>query len=75
MEFVGRIYLRDSSGPTTHYWTEIESVAVEGKTLTISGTSSKNKGTPASCTYNDPDDFLLQLGVYLRGQLGGKKKM
>ena len=76
LTYVGDIYLKDS----TEYWTEISQIHIEdGKAkssatrkrkdktkLTIVGTT--NKGRKARCEYRDPDDFLAQVALLLRGE-------
>ena len=88
-EFIGQIKLVDKNAPTgisTNYWTEITSISRQetnstlsqsrGKSasLTVTGYANKPINVLRECTYDDPDDFLLFLSVFMLNNLTGTKK-
>jgi len=86
-EFVGQIKLMKPNGKVDagRYWTEIKSIsrretggATErlGKSasLTLRGYTNMSKFVEQECTYNDPDDFLLFLSVFMLDNLTGTDK-
>jgi hypothetical protein len=88
-EFIGHIKLVDKNAPggiSTNYWTEITSISRQetnsklsqsrGKSvsLTVKGYANLPIGKWRECTYDDPDDFLLFLSVFMLNNLTGTKK-
>ena len=88
-EFVGQIKLVDKNAPggiSGNYWTEIKSISRHetnshttkrgGKSvsLTVSGYANKPIRVLRECRYDDPDDFLLFLSVFMLNNLTGTDK-
>jgi hypothetical protein len=48
-----------------------ESTKAKNRAFAVEGTTNKNTGK-RRCVYNDPDDFLLFLGILMRSKLTGR---
>ena len=70
-DFVGKLYLKEDNKPSPLYWKEVTGIAdcgtVGKPAFSITGITNKN--AEKTCIYNDPDDFLHFLSLFMRSNL------